>query len=121
MSKVADVKASASELRPYIAAEIDRAEILKAMAKAARDKGIDWAQLKALVKAQELDAREGTDKRVVAIIDKADFAAAYADMLGFASNMNNRGATCSSAANLTAGGKVTPAVPFIKGGNDEKR
>lgn len=98
MSKAADVKAFAAELRPHIAADIDRAEILKAMAKAARDKGIDWAQLKALVKAQELDAREGSDRRVAAIIDKADFAAAYADMLGFASKMNNKGKSCSSAS-----------------------
>lgn len=96
--KASDVKALAQELRPHIEAEIDRAEIIKGMATAAREKGIDWSELKKLVKAQVLDAREGTDKRVAAIIEKADFASAYADMLGFASKMNEKEKTCSSSA-----------------------
>lgn len=94
--KKSDIVAFEKELRPILEEEIDRAEILKAMAKAARDKGIDWAQFKKLVKARIEDSREGSDKRVAAIIEKADFAASYADMLGFASNMNNQEKSCSS-------------------------
>lgn len=104
MSRASDVKALATELRPYIETLIDTAEILKGMASAAREKGIDWTALKALVKAQALDARDGTDKRVAAIIDKADFAASYADMLGFASaNMNNFSESRSSSFSIAAG------------------
>ena len=94
--KKSDIVAFEKELRPIIEDEIGRAEVLKAMAKAARDKGIDWAQFKKLVKARIEDSREGSDKRVAAIIEKADFAASYADMLGFASNMNNHEKSCSS-------------------------
>lgn len=84
-----DIKAFASELRPHIEALLDSAEVLKGLASAAREKGIDWGELKKLVKAQALDARDGTDKRVAAIIEKADFAASYADMLGFGTKMND--------------------------------
>lgn len=98
MTKAADVKGFAQELRPHIEAAIDSAEILKGLAAAARAKGIDWSALKALVKAQALDARDGTDKRVAALIEKADFAASYADILGFASaNMNNFSKSRSSS------------------------
>lgn len=109
MTKAADVKGFAKELRPHIEAALDTAEVLKGMAAAAREKGIDWTQLKALVKAQALDAREGTDKRVAAIIEKADYAASYADMLGFASaNVNNFSESRSSSASVAAG-TVAPA------------
>jgi hypothetical protein len=84
-----DIKAFDSELRPHIEALLDSAEVLKGLASAAREKGIDWGELKKLVKAQALDARDGTDKRVAAIIERADFAASYADMLGFGTKMND--------------------------------
>jgi len=48
---------------------------------AATKKGIDWSQLKALATATVVDASEDTDKRVRRLIEKADFASAYADML----------------------------------------
>lgn len=94
--KKSDIIEFERELRPILQEESDRAEVLKAMAKAARDKGIDWSQFKKLVKARIDDAKDGTDKRVASIIEKADFAAAYADMLGFASSMNKDGKSCSS-------------------------
>ena len=94
--KKSDAIALERELRPILEDELDKAEILKAMAKVCRDKGGDWTQFKALVKARIADSRDGSDKRVAAIIEKADFAAAYADMLGFASNMNNNEKSCSS-------------------------
>lgn len=94
--KKADAIAFEKELRPIIEDEIDKAEILKAMAKAVRDKGGDWAQFKKLVKAKIEDSRDGSDKRVSAIVEKADFAATYADWLGFASNMNNNEKSYSS-------------------------
>ena len=48
----------------------------------------DWSQLKALLKAQVQDERDGKGGgRVRRIVEKAEFASAYADMLGLA-NMN---------------------------------
>ncbi len=60
------------------------------MRDAATEKGLDWSQVKALLKAQAQDERDGGDgKRVNRIIEKADFASAYADMLGLgAAKMN---------------------------------
>lgn len=74
--------------RPLIEQWLDIAEEFKAIRDAARNDGIDWASIKALIKAQILDSREGTDKRVNAIIEKADFASAYADMLGLRNNLS---------------------------------
>lgn len=74
--------------RPLIEQWLDIGEEFKAIRDAARNDGIDWASVKALIKAEILDAREGTDKRVKAIIEKADFASAYADMLGMSNNLS---------------------------------
>lgn len=77
--------------RPLIEAHLDIAEQIAALRDAATAQGIDWSQLKALIKAQIQDERDGSDgKRVRKIVEKAEFAAAYADMLGLTSlNENN--------------------------------
>lgn len=48
---------------------------------AATKKGIDWSQLKALAVADAADEDAEEDKRLRKLIAKADFAAAYADIL----------------------------------------
>lgn len=78
---VRDVKNLAAETRRIVETELDNAELYAGLSRAARDKGIDWTQLKKLVKAQAQDARDGTDKRTKAIIAKAEYAAAYADIM----------------------------------------
>ena len=77
------------EARPFVEQDLDRAEIFKGFRDKARTHGVDWAQVKALLKATILDERDdGGNKRVTAIIDKADFVSAYADMLGLSSEKN---------------------------------
>lgn len=74
--------------RPLIEQWIDVAEQIAALRDVATDKGLDWSQLKALMKAQIQDERDDNDgKRVKRIVEKAEFASAYADMLGLV-NMN---------------------------------
>lgn len=75
--------------RPLVEQWLDVAEQIAALREVATAKGLDWSQLKALLKAQIQDERDddGSGKRVARIVEKAEFASAYADMLGLA-NMN---------------------------------
>lgn len=68
--------------KPLVEQWIDLSEEFKALRDAARNDGVDWAAIKGLLKAQLLDARDGGSKRVDALLEKADLATAYADMLG---------------------------------------
>lgn len=89
MSTSQDLKSLVTEARPVIERMLDDAELLAGFRDTAKEKGIDWSQVKALLKAQIQDERDD-GKRVSRIIEKADFAAAYADMLGLAKmNKNN--------------------------------
>lgn len=81
MTTKANVRQIAEAARPTIRAALDLAEEFAALRDAATAMGIDWSQLKSLLKAQEQDARDGKE-RVHRIVEKADFASAYADMLG---------------------------------------
>lgn len=79
--------------RPLIAEGLDIAEQIAALRDTATDHGLDWSQIKALLKAQIQDERDdnGDGKRMKRLLEKADHATAYADMLGFsAPNMNEK-------------------------------
>ena len=78
--------------RPLVERAIDLSEQMAALREAATDKGIDWSQVKALLKAQILDERDdaGDHKRLNRVLEKAEFATAYADMLGLGPNMNEK-------------------------------
>lgn len=80
------LKAIVREARPLIEQQVDLAEQVAALRDAATDKGLDWSQIKALLKAMIQDERDetGDGKRVQKIIDKAEHASAYAGMLGLA-------------------------------------
>ncbi len=93
MTKASDVIALAKETRRVVETDLDNAELFKGLRETARNKGIDWPQLKALVKAQAQDARDD-GHRVGKIVEKADFAAAYAEMLS--GKMNEKHETRSS-------------------------
>jgi hypothetical protein len=84
-----DLQNIVAEARPIISRQLDDAEQIAALRKLVADKGGDWSALKALVKAQEQDHRDGSDKHVQKILEKADFASAYADMLGLNLNETN--------------------------------
>ncbi len=73
--------------RPLIEDWLDAAEQIAALREVATAKGLDWSQVKALIKAQIQDERAGENKRVARIVEKAEFASAYAEMRGLA-NMN---------------------------------
>lgn len=83
---------TAKAIRPHIEAAIDLRDIFAEYRQAVTDAGGDWMALKNLVKAHVEDEREGVgeDRRVAKIIERADFASAYADMLGYGKlNENN--------------------------------
>ena len=75
--------------RPLVETWLDTAEQIAALRETATNAGLDWSQVKALLKAQIQDERDdaGDGKRVRKLIEKAEFACAYADMLGLG-NMN---------------------------------
>lgn len=75
--------------RPLVKQWLEIAEQIAALRDVATAHGLDWSQVKALLKAQVQDEMDenGDGKRVRRIVDRAEFASAYADMLGLA-NMN---------------------------------
>lgn len=89
MSSSQALKEIFTEARPLIEQWLDAAEQIAALREVATAKGLDWSQLKALIKAQIQDERDekGGSKRVKRIVEKAEFASAYAGMLGLA-NIN---------------------------------
>lgn len=80
-----------SAARPLVERALDIAEQIAALREVATARGLDWSQVKALLKAQIQDERDdaGDGKRVRRVLEKADFASAYADMLGLG-NMNEK-------------------------------
>lgn len=90
MLSSAQLKQIASEVRPIIERQLDDAELIAGFRDMVASNGGDWSALKALIKAQIQDERDdaGDGKRVRKLIDKAEFATAYADMLGL--NMNEQ-------------------------------
>lgn len=75
--------------RPLVEQSLDIAEQIAALRDVATEKGLDWSQLKALLKAQIQDERDGKH-RVGRIVEKADFACSYAELLGLNSKVNEQ-------------------------------
>lgn len=86
----AQLKQITAEARPIIERQLDDALKLAGLRDVVAAAGGDWSQLKALIKAQIQDEETGDGKRVRKILDKAEYANAYADMLGLSafSKMN---------------------------------
>jgi DNA-binding transcriptional MerR regulator len=78
-----------TEARPYVEQQLQVAEVIKGFREAATAKGLEWSSVKALIKAQIQDEQDG-GKRVQKLIEKAEFATAYADMLGLNLNEENK-------------------------------
>lgn len=77
------------EARPLVEQALDLSAQFAAFRELATNNGLDWSQIKALLKAQVQDERAGDgSKRIDRIIEKADFAQAYADMLGLTDRAN---------------------------------
>ncbi len=79
------LKQIVTEARPLIEQQLDLAEQIAGLREVVTANGGDWSQLKALVKAQVQDERDeaGDGKHVRKILDRAEYANAYADILGF--------------------------------------
>ena len=74
--------------------------------------GGDWSQLKALIKAQVQDEQADDPKRVDRILEKADYAKIYADMLGLGRpNMNEQ----NYSADEVEPSSPEPNVPTASG------
>ena len=99
MASAKELREVVSAARPLIEEWLGIAEQIAALRDMATDRGLDWSQIKALVKAQVQDERAGDTKRVQRIIEKAEFASAYADMLGLSEkvNENNFSGECRPA------------------------
>lgn len=74
-----------TEARPYVEQQLELAEVIKGFREAATAKGLEWSSIKALIKAQIEDEKDGKH-RVQKLVEKGEFTTAYADMLGL--NLN---------------------------------
>jgi hypothetical protein len=103
------------DARPYIEQALDLAEVFTGFRKLASENGLDWGVIKAPIKAEVQDEREGGDEKVTRIIDRADFASTYADMLGLGSaKMNEKKITSDPR------GEYVEGVGWVKDGKCEK-
>lgn len=107
-----------SEARPIIERQLDDAERIAGFRDVVSAQGGDWGALKALIKAQIQDERDesGGNKRVQKILDKADFASAYADMLGFANMNENNFIPRSDAPPASAAAVISSSHDAANGG-----
>ena len=108
MTSPSDIRSFFGECR--LLAEQGRDLRLKfaAMREAATAKGIDWSQLKALATADVADEEKGDGKKVAKVVEKADFASAYADILGLRRNEDERKTETRSSSRATEPQKQTP-------------
>lgn len=117
--KSTDLKNLVAEARPVIERMLDDAELLAGFRDAATEKGIDWSQVKSLLKAQIQDERDGAEgKRVSKIIEKADHASAYADMLGLSKMNENNFSLQAEAVAVLAQSSATVAAQFRADADD---
>jgi phytoene/squalene synthetase len=78
-----------TEARPYVEQQLEVAEVIKSFREAATAKGLEWSSVKALIKAQIQDEKDGGD-RVGKLVEKGQYTTAYADMLGLHVNEENK-------------------------------
>jgi hypothetical protein len=80
MSVADNIRALASAAEPSIEAWLEAADEIAELAAAARDNGINWSALKALLVAKAKDAKDGGE-RLAKMTAKADVSLTYAGML----------------------------------------
>jgi hypothetical protein len=93
--------------RPAIEAALDAAEELSEIREAASEQGLDWSQVKALLKAQIQDERDG-GARVKKLAAKADNAQTYAAMMRFDNVADKRKTPPQSKPQLAASTSSPP-------------
>jgi len=98
------LKQIVAEARPLIERQLEIALQIAGLRTVVTEAGGDWSQLKALIKAQVQDEQADDPKRVERILEKADYAKIYADMLGLGrSNMNEQNFSAEDAEDPTGG------------------
>ncbi len=85
-----DLKAIFAKARPLVERWLDISDEFSALRDDATAKGIDWSQVKGLVKALAQDERNGDSKRVARLVEKADYASTYAKLLGLSGDLNEK-------------------------------
>ena len=98
----AQLKQITAEARPIIERMLNDATALAGLRDVVAAAGGDWSQLKALLKAQIQDEEAGEDKRVRKVLEKAEYATAYADMLGIGGNLNEQYYSDNSSRSVEA-------------------
>ncbi len=79
---VAELRNIFDAARPLVDDWLALSDQFAALRDVAKEKGFDWSQIKALLKARAQDERAGGGKHVERIIERAEFASSYAAMLG---------------------------------------
>lgn len=117
MASSTDLKAIYTEAYPLIEQQLDLADLIAGLREKATAIGLDWSQIKALLKAQIQDERDETGgrKRVRKIIDKAEHASAYADMLGLAKMNEENFSAGQSYADQKGRGEAKLVETIVKG------
>lgn len=80
MSTAADLREIATAARPTIRQWLEAAEELAAFSDVCRTKGLEWSQIKAVLKAEYQDEQDG-GHRLEKLQAKAERAAEYAELL----------------------------------------
>lgn len=98
------LKKITTEARPIIERQLEDAAKLAGLRDVVAAAGGDWGQLKALIKAQIKDENDeaGDGKHVRKLLDKADYALGYADMLGLG-NLNEKNSFADGGDDQLAG------------------
>lgn len=101
----------------------ERAADLKTETAALRDaatkKGFDWSQIKALAAADAADEEAGDHRRVEKLISKADFACAYADMLGLRQDERKQEIRSSSKPAVPLASAAAPVIAKAASQSDD--
>jgi len=109
--KVETLRMVAREYRQVAERKLDDKDICKGFSDLCREEGIAWTQLRAIVDAEAADARDG-GKRVGKIVEKADYASSYADIL--AGKHEPKVQIRSSSVSIAAGTDAPAVRPVVQ-------
>jgi hypothetical protein len=111
MTVAENLRAIASEARPAIKQWLDAAELLAGFRDAAKEKGINWTQLKSLLVAEARDNEDG-GTRLKDLAEKLDLALTYANMLANVSEHRKVTSQFIEPAGASSGEAAVPAYPL---------
>jgi hypothetical protein len=113
VTNATELRKIATAARPAIQQWLEAAEELAAFSDLCRAKGLEWSQVKALLKAEHQDAQDG-GQRVEKIRKKADRASDYAMILSGAPPKNISGEHQSSRGGTVAERTTSQSEPRVE-------